>query len=219
MNSAFPYKETVRSPASAEGRIIRQNKSESTYAHVELAIAPVPKNAGVNFLDQATATGQIPEAFLPAIEDEVRSVLRQGALGFEVIGVSVSLTGGSYHEQDSTEAAFREAARTALRQALQKASPVLLEPVLLISITAPAEWIGSVIGELNSRGGRVNALEPLKEGAVTIKAEIAIGDLGDGFAGLSGMTRGTATCGAELAGYREVPDFKSPEEPPAFPYT
>ena len=153
------YKETITISVESEGRFIRQSGGKGQYGHVWLKIEPGERGSGFEFCDQIRS-GAIPKGFTPSIEAGARSALQSGGLaGYPVIDVEVTLYDGSFHEVDSSDMAFKMAAFMAMRDGIRKAKPVILEPIMSVEITTPNEFLGDIIGDLNSRRGHIEGIE------------------------------------------------------------
>ena len=153
------YKETITRKCRGEGRFIRQTGGHGQYGHVLLELDPLPSGTGYEFVD-ATTGGVIPKEFIPAVDAGIKEAMENGVLsGYRMVDIKAVLTGGSYHEVDSSEIAFKIAGALGFRSAAEKGAPVLLEPVMRIEIVVPESYLGEVIGDLNARRGRVEATE------------------------------------------------------------
>jgi elongation factor G len=153
------YKETITRKTRGEGRFIRQTGGRGQYGHVLLELGPLPSGAGYEFVD-ATTRGEIPKEFVPSVDAGVREAMESGVLsGYQMVDIKAVLYGGSYHEVDSSEIAFKIAGALGFRSAAEKGAPVLLEPFMSIEIVVPESYLGEVIGDLNSRRGRVESTE------------------------------------------------------------
>src|SRR6204780_1774338 len=153
------YRETIRRPSEAEGRFVRQTGGHGQFGVVELRIEPLPKGSGFEFTDD-TKGGSIPHNFIPSIENGIKEAMETGVLaGYPMVDIKASLLDGKYHEVDSSELAFKIAGWIAFKEACEKASPVLLEPVMEVEVVTPQEFMGEVIGDLNSRRGKVTGME------------------------------------------------------------
>src|SRR5581483_6533057 len=149
------YRETIQKLADAEGKFVRQSGGRGQYGHVWMKVEPLERGKGFEFVN-AVVGGAIPREFIPAVEKGVKETLSAGALGgYPVVDVKVTLYDGSYHDVDSSEIAFKVAASMAFKAASLKGSPVLLEPVMSVNVYTPDENIGDVIGDINSRRGRI----------------------------------------------------------------
>lgn len=153
------YKETITTKAGAEGKFIKQSGGRGQYGHVIIELDPLPPGEGYRFIDKTTG-GIIPKEFIPAVDTGIREAMENGVLaGYPMVDIQATLVGGSFHEVDSSELAFKIAGAMAFRAAAEKGKPVLLEPYMKIEITVPEEYVGDVIGDLNARRGRIEATE------------------------------------------------------------
>jgi elongation factor G len=200
-----PYKETIRSSAKAQGRHKRQTGGHGQFGDCWLELSPLPRGGGFEFED-AIVGGVIPRQFIPAVEKGVREMLPQGILaGFPVVDVKVKLYFGSYHDVDSSEMSFKIAAHLGFRKAFEEAKPVLLEPIMLVTVTVPDEFMGDIIGDLNSRRGRVLGAEPKGVGQQTIRANVPLAEMLRYAPDLRSLTQGRGDFEMEVARYDEVP--------------
>src|SRR5881296_2753545 len=198
------YRETIRKPASAQGRYVRQTGGRGQYGDVHLEVEPATPGEGVSFENKIIG-GTIPREFIPAIEKGVREALETGVLaGYPVVDVRVRLVDGSYHEVDSSEMAFKIAASMAFKEAARRAKTVLLEPVMDVEVVTPEEYMGAVVGDLNSRRGRIVAMEARGSSQV-IRANVPLGQMFGYVTDLRSMTQGRATSTMQFARYEEVP--------------
>jgi len=198
------YRETIRKPAAAQGRYVRQTGGRGQYGDVHLEVEPAPPGEGVSFENKIIG-GTIPREFIPAIEKGVREALETGVLaGYPVVDVRVRLVDGSYHEVDSSEMAFKIAASMAFKEAARRAKTVLLEPVMDVEVVTPEEYMGAVVGDLNSRRGRIVAMEARGSSQV-IRANVPLGQMFGYVTDLRSMTQGRATSTMQFARYEEVP--------------
>ncbi len=198
------YRETVQKPSESEGKFVRQSGGRGQYGHVWLKVEPLERGKGFEFVN-AIVGGAIPREFIPATEKGVKETLAAGALGgYPVVDVKVTLYDGSYHDVDSSEIAFKVAASMAFKAASLKGSPVLLEPVMSVNVYTPDENIGDVIGDINSRRGRI--LDSKSEfNQQIISAEVPLGEMFGYSTQLRAMTKGRASYDMEFLCYREVP--------------
>ena len=197
------YRETLQRPADSEGKFVRQSGGRGQFGHVWLKVEPMERGKGFEFVN-AIVGGVIPREFIPAVEKGVRETLTAGVLGYPVVDVKVTLYDGSYHDVDSSEVAFKVAASMAFKAAMTKGVPVLLEPVMSVNVYTPEEHIGDVIGDLNSRRGRV--LDSKTEfNQQIIAAEVPLGEMFGYSTTLRSMTKGRASYDMEFLCYREVP--------------
>ncbi len=197
------YRETIARQADAEGKYVRQTGGRGQYGHVQLHVEPA-LGKGIVFED-ATAGGIVPREFVPAVERGVRESLARGVMaGYPVIDVSVKLTGGSYHELDSSEMAFQIAGSMGATAAAREAGPVLLEPLMEVEVLTPDEFMGEVTGNLSARRGRVSGMEP-RGSAQAISAEVPLASMFGYSTDVRSMTQGRATYTMQFARYAPVP--------------
>lgn len=198
------YKESIQKSAEAEGKFIRQSGGRGQYGHVWLKVDSLERGKGFEFVNGVIG-GSIPREFIPAVEKGVKETLTAGILGgYPIVDCKVTLFDGSYHDVDSSEIAFKIAASMAFRAAMAKASPVLLEPIMKVNVYTPEEHIGDVIGDLNSRRGRIVDTRTEFNQQI-IEAEVALGEMFGYSTTLRSMTKGRASYDMEFLCYREVP--------------
>jgi len=197
------YKETIKKKATAEGKFIRQSGGRGQYGHVWIEIEPNPEKE-YEFVDKIVG-GVIPKEFIPAVDEGIREAMNQGVVaGYPVINVKATLFDGSFHEVDSSEIAFKIAGSMAFRDAMKKADPVLLEPIMHVEVDTPEEYMGDVMGDLNRRRGRILGME--KKGSTqTIKAEVPLAEMFGYATDLRSLTQGRATFVMTFERYEEVP--------------
>jgi elongation factor G len=170
------YLETLRRPAEAEGKYIRQTGGSGNYGHVKIRLEPNEAGMGFEFINDIR-NGAVPQEYIEPIEHGIRDALPGGVLfGYEVVDVKATLFDGSYHDIDSNEIAFKIAASMAFKEAARKANPVLLEPVMSVEVVAPEEYLGTVIDDLNLRRGRIEGME-LRAGLQVIKAHVPLNEM------------------------------------------
>jgi elongation factor G len=205
-----PYQETIRRGAKAHGRHKKQSGGRGQFGDCHIEIEPLEPGAGFEFVDHIKG-GAIPGSFIPAVEKGVREAMDHGVLaGYPVKDVRVTLFDGSFHSVDSSELAFKLAGSQAMKQALEQANPVLLEPIMLVTISVPDDTVGDVIGDLNSRRGRPQGMEP--SGAMTeIKAELPMAELLGYAPDLRSITGGQGDYTMEFLRYEEVPSHLVPK--------
>ncbi|HEY8626009.1 MAG TPA: elongation factor G [Solirubrobacteraceae bacterium] len=200
-----PYQETIRKPAKAHGRHKKQTGGRGQFGDCRIEIEPLAPGSGFEFVN-AIKGGVIPTGFIPAVEKGVLEAMTEGVVaGFPVKDVRVRLYDGSYHTVDSSEMAFKVAGSLAMRQALEQATPVLLEPMMLATISAPEDSVGDVIGDLNSRRGRPLGMEPTGGGMTEVKAEVPMSELLSYAPDLRSITGGQGEFTMEFLRYEEVP--------------
>jgi elongation factor G len=198
------YKETITIPVESEGRFIRQSGGRGQYGHVWLRIEPGERGSGFEFHDRIRS-GAIPKEFIPSVEAGVKSALQSGGLaGYPVIDVKVTLYDGSFHEVDSSDVAFRMAAFMAIRDGADRAKPVILEPIMEVEITTPNQFLGDIIGDLNSRRTHIEGIEGRDEFS-TIRCLVPLAET-FGFAGdLRSLSQGRASHTMCFHRYEELP--------------
>ena len=200
------YRETITSTAEASGQFIRQSGGKGQYGDVRLRIEPRPES-GIKF-ENRVRDGEIPREFFPAIESGVRSALENGIIaGYPVVDVKVTLLGGSYHDVDSSDIAFKAAGSIALREAAIKAQPVLLEPIVSVEVVAPEQFVGEVIADLNARGGRIEGTRMRGETRI-VEATVPLGRMFGYATALRSLTQGRAVYTTQFSRYSEVPREK-----------
>jgi len=198
------YKETVQKAVIVEGKFIKQSGGKGQYGHVWLNIEPRERGTGYEFENKVVG-GTIPREYIPAIEKGMNEALTSGILiGSPVVDVKVTVTDGSYHDVDSSEIAFKMATKIAFRDGMSQASPVLLEPIMKVEVSTPDEYMGDVMGDLNSRRGRILGMET-KGSAQIVKAEVPLGNMFGYATELRSMTKGRASYAMEFECYREAP--------------
>ena len=198
------YRETIKNPAEAEGKYIKQSGGRGQYGHCWLKIEPLPVGGGFEFVDEVKG-GVIPREYIPAIEKGVREATERGVLaGYPLIDVKVAVFDGSYHEVDSSEAAFKIAGSMAFQDAARKAKLVILEPIMKVNVTTPENFMGDVIGDLNSKRGQIEEMID-REQVKLINAKVPIGEMFGYATQLRSMTQGRASYSMEFSHYAEVP--------------
>lgn len=199
------YREAITKSARAEGRFVRQTGGHGQYGHVVLEVEPQERGSGFAF-ESKIVGGKIPKEFISPIEDGVEEALSNGVLGgYQVVDVKVTLTDGSYHEVDSSEIAFRMAASIGLKEALKRAHPVLLEPMMSIEVLSPGEFLGDILGELNGRRAHIRNLEGRGE-TQAISAAVPLAEMFSYATQLRSMTQGRASYSMEFDHYAKVPE-------------
>ncbi len=198
------YKETIRKPAKAEGKYIKQTGGRGQYGHVILEIEPLEPGSGFVFEDHIVG-GVIPKEFIPSVEKGVREAMETGVLaGYPMVDIKVKLVDGSYHEVDSSDLAFKIAASMAFKEAASKANPVLLEPIMKVEVIVPEEYMGEVIGDLNARRGKIQNIGERKNAKV-IDALVPLGEMFGYATTLRSLTQGRGTFTMQFSHYEEVP--------------
>ena len=198
------YRETVRQKAEAQGRFVRQTGGRGQYGDVWLEIEPTEPGLGVIFENKLKGPA-IPREYVPAVEKGIKEAAETGVLaGYPVVDIKVSLTDGSYHDVDSSEMAFKIAGSMGFKEGCRKARPVLLEPVMDVEVVCPSDYQGAVIGDLNSRRGRIVSQE-VRANAQVIRANVPLGQMFGYATDVRSMTQGRATYTMQFARYEEVP--------------
>jgi elongation factor G len=202
------YKETIKQVAEAEGKYIRQSGGRGQYGHVWLKVEPKERGAGLEFIDEIKG-GVIPSEYIPAVGKGVKEAADKGVLaGYPLVDLSVTLYDGSYHDVDSSEMAFKIAGSMALQEATKRAKLVLLEPTMRLQVITPEQFMGDVIGDINSKRGRIEKMEDRGEGvslAKIIDAKVPLSEMFGYATSLRSMTQGRANFTMEFDHYAEVP--------------
>ena len=198
------YREAIRKQAKGEGRFVRQTGGKGQYGHAVLDIEPLERGAGVEF-ESKIVGGAVPREYWKAIEQGIREALAGGIVaGYPMIDLKATLIDGSYHEVDSSEMAFKIAGSMAVKDAARRADPVLLEPVMEFEVTTPEEFMGDVIGDLNSRRGQIEGMES-RGSTQVVRAFVPLAQMFGYVTDLRSMTQGRATSSMEFSHYAEVP--------------
>ncbi len=200
------YKETITKHASATAKFIQQTGGRGQYAHVVLDVEPTEKGSGVTFINRIKG-GVIPKEFIPAVKEGIVEASKSGVImGYPVTNIAVKLIDGSFHEVDSSELAFKTAASMGLTDALKKGNPVLLEPFMKIEVTSPEEFLGDVIGDFNTRRGKIESIEQ-KGNVKGIAGYAPLAEMFGYATALRNLTKGRATYTMEPAYYEQVPEY------------
>jgi elongation factor G len=198
------YLETIRKTAEAEGKYIRQTGGSSNYGHCKLRIGPNEPGKGYEFIN-AIKSGSVPKEYIKPIDQGVQGAIELGILaGYPLVDIKVTLFDGSYHEVDSNEMAFRLAGSIAFKEAARKASPVVLEPVMAVQVAVPEELMGVIIGDINSRRGRIESMENEADSQV-IRAMVPLADTLGYENDIRLLTRGCAYQSMHFAKYEPTP--------------
>lgn len=199
------YRETIQKAVQVEGKYVKQSGGKGQYGHVWLKLEPLERGKGYEFSNDVVG-GSIPREFIPAVEKGLKESITAGVLGsYPVVDVKISLYDGSYHDVDSSEVAFKVAANMAFKTGMRQADPVLLEPYMKVEVECPDEYMGDVMGDLNSRRGRILGMEE-KGNMQCIRASVPLGEMMGGYATtLRSLTKGRASYSMEFECYREVP--------------
>jgi elongation factor G len=200
------YRETIRKPVDkVEGKFIKQTGGRGQYGHVWLRLDPQAPGTGYEFVD-AVKGGSVPREYIPAVKKGVAESLPNGVLaGFPVVDVKVTLFDGSYHEVDSNENAFKMAGSFAFKEGLRRASPTLLEPIMAVEVETPDDFMGNVVGDLNSRRGVIQGMEEMPGGGKAIRAEVPLAEMFGYSTTMRSLSQGRATYTMEFKHYAEAP--------------
>jgi len=198
------YKETITVPVQVEGRFIRQTGGHGQYGHVWLRLEPLERDSGFQFVDRIRGMA-IPKQYIPAVEMGIKEAMETGAVaGYPVVDIKAILYDGSYHQVDSSEMAFKMAGSMALREGILKAKPILLEPIMKLEVVAPEQFLGDIMGDLNSRRGHIESVGT-REGMAVIRALVPLAETFGYATSLRSLTQGRATHSLEFYRYQELP--------------
>ncbi len=198
------YRETIRKQSQAEGKYIRQTGGSGQYGHVRIRLEPNEAGKGYEFVNEVVG-GVIPKEFIKPVDQGIREAMEGGVLaGYEMVDVKATLYDGSYHDVDSNEMAFKIAGSMAFKEAARKASPVLLEPVMSVEVVVPEEYMGTIIGDLSSRRGRIEGIEH-RAGSQVIKAMVPLAEMFGYATNMRSNTQGRATFSMHFSRYEEAP--------------
>ena len=198
------YRETIRKKSEAEGKYIRQTGGSGQYGHVKVRIEPNEPGKGYDFVNEIVG-GVVPKEYIKPVDQGIKEAMEGGVLaGYEMVDVKAILYDGSYHEVDSNEMAFKIAGSMAFKEAARKASPVLLEPVMSVEVVVPEEFMGTIIGDLNSRRGRIEGIEH-RAGSQVIKAMVPLAEMFGYATNMRSNTQGRATFSMHFSRYEEAP--------------
>jgi elongation factor G len=200
------YRETIRATAAdVDGKFVKQSGGRGQYGHAVITLEPNEQGKGYEFLDEIKG-GVIPREFIPAVDKGIQDTLKSGVLaGFPVVDVKVHLTFGSYHDVDSNENAFRMAGSMAFKEAMRKAQPVILEPMMAVEVETPEDYMGNVMGDLSGRRGIVQGMEDMVGGGKIVRAEVPLSEMFGYSTSLRSLTQGRATYTMEFKHYAEAP--------------
>jgi elongation factor G len=200
-----PYRETIKVSARAQGKYKKQSGGRGQYGDCYLEVEPLPRGGGYEFQDKIVG-GVIPQQYRPAVEKGVAETMKEGIIaGYPLVDVKVTLYDGSYHSVDSSEMAFKIAGSMALRKAVQDGKPILLEPVMKVEVVTPDDTLGAVIGDLNSKRGRVQGVEPQAGGNQKINAQVPMSEMLTYANQLTSLTSGRGLYSMEFSHYEELP--------------
>ena len=199
------YKETIRKIVEAEGKYIKQSGGRGQYGHCLLRLEPMERGAGFEFVDEIKG-GTVPREFIPAIEKGVKETLDNGVLaGYRVVDVRVVVFDGSYHDVDSSEAAFKIAASMAFKEGFARANPAILEPIMKVEVVTPEQYMGDIIGDINSKRGQVHEMFD-RAGAKVIHSFVPLAEMFGYATTLRSMSQGRSSYNMEFSKYQEVPN-------------
>jgi elongation factor G len=199
------YRETAKKPAEKiQGKFVRQTGGRGQYGDAVINLVPAEAGSGYEFVDKIVG-GKIPKEYIGSIDMGIQEAMESGTLGgYPVVDIRIELIDGSYHDVDSSEMAFKVAGSMAFKEAMKRAKPTLLEPVMAVEVVTPEEYLGDVMGNLNSRRGRVEHLEPTGN-AQSIKAMVPLAEMFGYATDVRSMTQGRATFTMQFDHYEEVP--------------
>jgi elongation factor G len=204
------YRETISKKVKVEGKFVRQSGGRGQYGHVWLEVEPQEPGKGYEFVD-AIKGGVVPREYIPAVDKGIQEATDNGVLaGFPVVDVKVTLIDGSYHEVDSSEMAFKIAGSMGFKEGCQKAGPVLLEPIMSVEVVVPEDYMGEVIGDLNSRRGRIMGMDS-RGGAQVVASMVPLANMFGYATVLRSATQGRATYSMTFDHYEPVPKSVSDE--------
>jgi elongation factor G len=198
------YKETIRRAATVDTRYVRQTGGKGQFAHVKLMIEPNEPGKGYEFVNKVTG-GAIPKEFIPCVDQGIQGAMLSGVLaGYQVVDVKATLLDGSFHEVDSSELAFKICGSMAFKEACEKANPTLLEPIMKVVVTAPEEYMGDVMGDINARRGQILGSD-IQNGAAIIECNVPLSTMFGYATDLRSKTQGRATYSMEPSHFVELP--------------
>jgi elongation factor G len=198
------YKETITAPASVDYKYAKQSGGKGQYGHVKINVEPNESGKGYEFINKVVG-GAIPKEYIPAVGEGIEEATKAGILaGFPVVGVHATVYDGSYHEVDSSEMAFHIAGSMAFKEAMAKAAPVLLEPIMKVEVTMPEEYMGDVIGDVNSRRGRIEGMDDLGGGKI-VHAYVPLAEMFGYSTDLRSKTQGRGNYSMFFDRYEPVP--------------
>ena len=199
------YKETIRKKVDQDTKYARQSGGKGQYGHVKITIEPNETGAGYEFVNSVTG-GAIPKEYIPAVDAGIQGAMQAGVLaGYNVVDVKVTLYDGSYHEVDSSEMAFKIAGSMAFKEAMRRADPVLTEPIMKVSVTTPDDYMGDIIGDINSRRGQMDSMEQIATGVSRIYAHVPLAQMFGYATSLRSRSQGRAVYVMEPDGFQDVP--------------
>ena len=203
-NPQVAYKGTITAPVQVEGKFVRQSGGRGQYGHVQIELEPVERGTGFQFIN-SIKSGAIPKQYIPAVENGVKEAMESGVWsGYPLVDIKVTLKDGSYHEVDSSEIAFKMAGSMALKRGVFKAKPILLEPIMKLEVVAPQQFMGDIIGDINSRRGRIESVDTQAE-TCAIHASVPLMETFGYTTSLRSQTQGRATHSLEFSQYQPLP--------------
>jgi elongation factor G len=204
------YKETFRQAAKVEGKFVRQSGGRGQYGHVWIEFEPLEAGSGFVFENKVVG-GVVPREYIPAVQNGIEEAMKNGVLaGYPLLDIKARIVDGSYHDVDSNEMAFKIAGSMALKAAKDKCKPVLLEPIMKVEVTVPEEYMGDVLGDLNSRRGRIEGMDT-RAGAQIIRSMVPLSEMFGYSTTLRSRTQGRGTYAMEIDHFEEVPKSISEE--------
>ena len=199
------YKETLTAPADVDYKYAKQTGGRGQYGHVKIKVSPNEPGAGFEFVNSIVG-GAVPKEYIPKVEEGIKEAMLNGPLGgYQVVDVKVELYDGSYHEVDSSEMAFKIAGSMAFREAAKKAKPVMLEPIFKIEVTVPEEYMGDVIGDINSRRGKIEGLD-MAAGAQIVRGYVPLAEMFGYATDLRSKTQGRGVYTMQFHHFDRIPD-------------
>ncbi|MEK7778282.1 MAG: elongation factor G, partial [Chloroflexota bacterium] len=204
------YREAITAQAREEGRLVRQNGGHGQYGHVWLEVEPLERGTGFVFENKIVG-GKIPREYIPGVEQGAKGAMESGVVaGYPVIDVKVTLVDGSYHEVDSSDMAFRIAASMGMKEALRRAKPVLLEPIMAIEVVMPGDFLGEILGDLSSRRAHIRNMEGIGDTQV-VTAHVPLSEMFGYATQIRSLTQGRANYTMVFDNYAEVPEHIASE--------
>ena len=198
------YRETILKSSEAEGKWIKQSGGKGQYGHAVIHLEPGEPASGFEFVSKIVG-GTIPKEYIPAVEQGVKEACESGVIaGYPMIDVKVTLVDGSYHDVDSNEMAFKLAGKMAIKAAVQKASPILLEPMMKVEVEVPEDFLGDVMGDLNSRRGNIEGMDS-EDGQSKVTAKVPLAEMFGYATDIRSKTQGRGIFSMEFSEYNEIP--------------
>jgi elongation factor G len=198
------YRETITRKVDVEGKFVRQSGGRGQFGHVKITAEPMERGNGFTFVNGVVG-GEVPKEFIPAAQKGMEESLGSGPLiGFPVVDMKVTMTGGSYHDVDSSEMAFKIAGSMAIKEAIQKGAPAILEPIMRVEVVTPEDYMGSIIGDLNGRRGQIQGMDE-RGNARIVKAHVPLSEMFGYATDMRSMTQGRASYSMFFDHYSEVP--------------